>query len=725
MRIPLCRFGLLLLIYTVCCVDLPAEQTTKLLRFPDVYRDQVVFCYGGDLWRAPVDGGSATRVTAHPGIEVFPKFSPDGTRIAFTGQYDGDEQVYVVESNGGVPRQLTYYPANGPLPDRWGFDNQVYGWNVDGSAVLFRSMRHGWSLTDTRLYTVRLEGGLPVPLPMAVSGAGDFSPDGKQVAFCPLTRDFRTWKRYEGGWAQDIFVFNLEDNSYQQITDSKRSDRDPMWIGNRIYFSSDRTGTLNLFYYDTKTKKTEQVTKSDTYDLRWPSKGESQIVYELNGELEVLDTATGNRRKIDIFVPNDGLAERPKRVSADDYMESFGLSPKGERVVIVGRGDVFSVPAEKGVVRNLTRSSDSHEKAASWSPDGKRIVFISDRSGEEQLYLIDQKGAEDPDRLTSNQRVMLYRPLWSPAGDRIAFSDKEGRLLVVDVESKEITEVADDARGTISDYMWSPHGGYLAFSMSDDNDRSSIFIWQADGGKLERVTDEMFNESEPVWDPDGKYLYFLSDREFAPQIGSVEWNYVANRQTVILALTLQADGEHPYPPENDEVELDDDKKSDKDKADQDKEDDEGEKPDDEQKADKNGTDADQEKAAAKDVDNQDKQGDDGAEEDDQQPIKIDFDGLGDRVTRVPVPADNYYGLEAVKGKLLYVRGGPFFYGRSSGVEPRIMMFDHEKREAETLVEDAGGFATSFDGKKLLVASNGGLKSMTLRAASRSRSHCPR
>ena len=228
----------------------PAEAQTKLLRFPDIHGDRVVFTHAGDLWTAPAGGGDAVRLTTHPGLEIFAKFSPDGNWIAFTGQYDGDEQVYVMPSSGGVPRRLTHYPARGPLPPRWGYDNQVYGWTADGAAVLFRSMRYGYGLTDTRLFTVPVGGGLPRPLPMPVSGAGALSPDGTRVVYSPLTRDFRTWKRYQGGWAQDLYIFDLAGHQLTRVTDHPRSDRDPMWIGERICFASDRDGKLNLFAFD-------------------------------------------------------------------------------------------------------------------------------------------------------------------------------------------------------------------------------------------------------------------------------------------------------------------------------------------------------------------------------------------------------------------------------------------------------------------------------------------
>jgi tricorn protease len=653
-----------------------AAAQTKLLRFPDIHGDEVAFCYAGDLWVAPAAGGTARRLTAHPGLELFPKFSPDGRWIAFTGQYDGDEQVYVIPSSGGAPKQLTFYPARGPLPPRWGYDNQVYDWTADGTSVLLRSLRDTWDLTGSKLYLVPVDGGLPEALPMPESGAGDLSPDGLRVAYSPLVRDFRTWKRYQGGWAQDLYVFDLSTHEWERITDHPRADRDPMWIGDRVYFSSDRTGTLNLFAYDLGSGQTEQLTRSDTWDVRWPSDdGERRIVYELNGELHVYDLVTRASTPISVFVPNDGVAMRPSRIAAEGNIEGWDLSPKGERALFVARGDVFTAPIEKGPTRNLTKSSNAHDKRATWSPDGKWIGFISDMDGEEEIYRVAQDGTGEPEQLTDGGTAMRYTPVWAPDGERLAFSDKDGKLYVLEIASKELVEIADEERGQIRDYAWSPHGGHLAFSMSDPTGFRSIYIWTVDGASLTRVTGTMFSEYGPAWGAEGNYLYYLSDREYAPQISNIEWNYAGDRSTGIFAMALREDVAHPFPPESDEVEIEEEKEDGTDKK-------------------------------SKDKDKQKKDDGEEEEEPEHEPIRIDFSGLGERVARVPVPADNYGGLTAIDGNLIYVETGPFYYGRQSDVQPSIQIFSFEDREAKTLAENVAGYAVSADGAKLLVRQNG-------------------
>lgn len=647
----------------------PTAAQTKLLRFPAIHGDTVAFTYAGDLWTAPATGGTATRLTAHPGQELFPRFSPDGRWIAFTGQYDGDEQVYVIPSTGGIPKQLTYYPAAGPLPPRWGYDNQVYGWTPDGSAVLFRSLRDAdGGRVETALYTVKVEGGMPVKLPMPTSGAGAFSPDGTRMVYSPLFRDFRSWKRYEGGWAQNLYTFDLATSRTAPVAHSTRTERDPMWIGDMIYFVSDRDGTLNLYSFDPRSQTVQQLTTSTTWDVRWASSdARGSIVYEFGGELRVFDTRTGQDRAVPITVPNDGVAMRPARMSAERNIEDFALSPKGERAVFVARGDVFTLPIEKGPTRNLTNSSNAHDKAARWSPDGRTIAFVSDATGEEQLYLVDQAGEGQPTALTTQFAAMLSDPVWSPDSRRLAISDKDGKVYVVTVADRKVVQVAHSTEGMVMDYDWSPEGAYLAFSMVDRNETRSLYLWRAADGTLHRVTDNAFSEWGPAWDPDGNYLYFLSTRQFAPQISNVEWNYAGSRTTGIFALALRKDVKQPFPPESDEVTV---------------------------------AESGKEGAAAKEDKARDPKGKDDKKP--ATPFTVDLDGLAGRVAAVPVEADNYFGLTATKGHLLYVRSGAPFYGRDSFMKPELVIYDLKKREASTLVEDINGYAVSADGAKVLV-----------------------
>jgi tricorn protease len=686
------RRRLRILALAAVLVPAAASAGTKLLRFPDVSGDRVVFTYGGDLWTTTVSGSgplSATRLTAHPGIEVFGKFSPDGNWIAFTGQYDGDEQVYVIPASGGEPRQLTFYPAQGPLAPRWGYDNQVYGWTPDGKSIVFRSLRDADGVEVlTALYTVPMEGGLPMKLPMPTSGAGDFAPDGRRLVYSPLARDFRTWKRYEGGWAQDLYIFDAADSSIAPVSHSIRTERDPMWIGEAIYFVSDRDNTLNLYRFDPATEATTQITRETTWDVRWASSdNRSKIVYELDGELSVYDTAAGasatNPVRLDIRVPDDGLNRRPSRIPAEKQIEDWELAPKGERALFVARGDLFTAPIEKGATRNLTASSNAHDRHARWSPDGRKIAYVSDASGEDQIWVIDQAGGK-PTQLTTGFATMLYAPAWSPDSKRLAFADKNGRIFVTTVANPAPVEVADDEYGRVNDYTWSSDSRYLAFSLGEENGSNSIWIWTVGEKAARRVTDESFSEYTPVWDPNGKYLYYLSDRQFAPQISQVEWNYAGNRMTGIFALTLAADGKSPLPIESDEVKIDGEEKKDGSAEEKkgEKSDDSGEKGDESKDKEK-----DEKKKAPK-------------------PVRIDFDGLAGRVTRISVEADNLNGLAATEKYLLYTVAGAPYYGRDSERKTVLKIFDFEKRESTALVEDVGGWALAHDGSKVLVKQGG-------------------
>ena len=671
---------------SVLILSTTSNSQTKLLRFPDIRGDRVVFTYGGDLWTAPAAGGNALHLTSHPGVEVFGKFSPDGKWIAFTGQYDGDEQVYVVPTSGGEPRQLTFYPAKGPLPPRWGWDNQVFGWSKDSKRIIFRSLRDSWTLPIARLYSVSIDGGPATPFPMPSAGSGDLSPGNDEIVYSPQSRDFRTEKRYGGGQANQLYIFNLGSNTAKRITEGPRATRDAMWIGDTIFFNSDRDGHFNLYAYSVSNGRTTQITTNRTWDLRWPSSdNESQIVYELNGELQVLDTRTKKSTPISIAVPDEGNARRPSRVSAANLIESIGLSPKGERAVFAARGDIFSAPIEKGPTRNLTDSSGAHDKWPSWSPDGSQIAYISDKSGEEEIYVVPQDGLKPAVQITQGGTAMRYSPEWAPDGKRIAFSDKDGKLYVVTLADRKIVEVADTPRGQIRDYTWSPRGNFLTFSMVNQNLFQSVFVWSAADGQLRRLTDETFNSYNPTWDPQGNYLYFLSDREFAPQISNIEFNFATNRPTYIYALALRKDVKHPFPPESDEVTI----------AKTDEAPKPGASPAAEKPAD---TPAAPPAAEAKP---------EAAAPKPPATLTIDFDGIANRVARVPVGADNYFGLAAKTGHLLYIVGGAGYYGRTGDRNASLRIYALKERKETTIVDDIRGYVISEDGSKVLVAQGPG------------------
>ena len=639
-----------------------AEADTRLLRFPDIHGDQVVFVHGGDLWLASTEGGPARRLTSHAGLELFPKFSPDGGHIAFTAQYGGDEQVYVIPVEGGEPAQLTWYPSQGPLPARWGYDAQVYGWTPDGQSVIFRSMRDGFDLTDSQLFTVSVDGGLPQALPMPISGAGDISPDGSEVLYSPLFRDFRTWKRYEGGWAQDLHLFDLETNTSRNITNHVRTDRDPMWIGSDMYFASDRSDFLNLYRYDRQSGEAAAITSHEGVDVRWPSTdGVNRIVYELSGQLRILNVETGDDTAITITVADDAGLDRAHRLEVGGRVNGFDVSPNGARMSATARGELFSVPVEDGVTRNLSNTPGAHEREAAWSPDGTQIAYISDETGEEELWVRDAAGVEPPRQVTSGSSIRYFSPVWSPDGAHIALGGAYGQIWIVDMDDGRMRLAGDDRGFAVHDFSWSPDSRWLAYSSAEDNDFRSLYLYDVENGETRKLTDEAFSEYNPVFSPSGEHLFFLSDRSFAPQIGAFEWNYALDRETGVYAFALTEDASNPFLPKNDEAVVDDE----------------------DEDADENG--------------------------DEAPTVEIDLDGLTDRVIRAPIEFDNYGGLSVTDSHILYVRSGPFYYGRSSDIDASLEAFNIEEREAKTLVSGIQGYALTADGSHVIVRKDGGFQ----------------
>lgn len=669
------------------CSALPAgadsAAPTKLLRFPDLHGDQVVFTYAGDLWTANTAGGDARRLTTHPGVELFGRFSPDGKNVAFTGQYEGDEQVYVVETDGGEPRQLTFYPAAGPLPPRWGYDNQVYDWTSDGKSVLYRSLRDSYDVGDPKLFLVPAAGGLSQGLPMPFAGGGDLSPSDDKVVYSPLFRDFRHWKRYEGGWAQNLYIFDLKTHASQQITNHVRTERDAMWIGDTVYFSADWDGKLNLYAYDVKTGATRQITRHQDWDVRWPAadKAGRRIVYELGGELRIFDITSGNDRAISIHVPTDALDRRPTRRSVEGFITGFEPAPEGKRALFVARGDLFTAPLENGPTRNLTRTSGVFEREATWSPDGTTIAFVSDQTGEEEIWLIDQAGREKPRQMTSGSKTRYSELVWSPDSRFLAYRNAGAHLLVLDTTTKKVTQVADDTTKFGLSYSWSPCSTWIAFSMADDTGLRSLYLWNRPGNQVHRVTDELWHESSPSFDPKGDYLFYLSARMFQPQISSIEFDYALDRETGIFALALRKDVPNLFAPKSDEV-------AEK-KAESPKEEKPAAKPDAKTKTKADATSKESEKAA-----------------DGKKPIVIDLEGLAQRSFRVPVDFDNIAFVVALEGRLLWMKNTPFYYGREADGTPEIHVYDLAARKDSVLVGDFQGFGLASDGSKMMVRNGG-------------------
>ena len=370
--------------------SLAAAEEGRLLRFPDVHLDKVAFVYAGDIYTAPRAGGTAVRLTSHEGLELFPRFSPDGSLIAFTGQYDGDWAVYVIPVDGGQPKRLTWHPGIQPTSERFGPENLVMGWSNDGTKVLFRSRKEATDAWDGRVYLVSLEGGLPEPLPMKQAGFTSLSPDGAWVAYCPIFRDFRTWKRYKGGMAQDVWVYDMQGLTSEKITDWQGTDNMPMWYLDKIYFNSDRTQPserLNLHKYDTKTKQIAAVTDFSEYDVRWPSLGPDGIAFEMGGFVYVMDLPSEKVHKIEIDLITDRHTIRPEIREVADNIAEYDIAPNGKRVVFAARGELFTVPVKEGNTRKLVTRSDSRERAPAWSPDGEWIAYYTDATGEERLMV--------------------------------------------------------------------------------------------------------------------------------------------------------------------------------------------------------------------------------------------------------------------------------------------------------------------------------------------------
>jgi tricorn protease len=642
--------------------SLKSNPTEMLLRFPDIHENMIVFVSGEDIWTAPASGGVARRLTIHDGEERYPKFSPDGSMIAFTGEYDGNGDVYVMNAHGGGITRVTWHPS---------FD-QVIGWHPVSNKIIFSSARRSFN-RFRRLYLINPDGSGLEELIMHEAEQGSFSPDGGKIAYNRISRENRTWKRYKGGTAQEIYIFDFNKMADSKITDFKGTDRIPMWIGDRIYFSSDRDRVLNIWSIDPATGETEQLTNHTEYDVRRPSEGTGSIVYELGGDIWRLDIESGRTAKVDIDVNSDAPELRPYIREVDRFITDVDISPSGKRALVSARGDVFTVPLEHGPTRNLTGSSGSREKDAVWSPDGSKIAYFSDSSGEYEIWIRGMGLDGEAKKLTSHKDGFRHTLRWSPDSKKLAYADQALHCWWIDVDSGKKTKV-DRAEfenidvslelKPIYDFAWSPDSRWIAYSKMNADQVYQVYIYSLDSGKTQCVSNGIYNDFNPVFSKEGDHLFFISNRRFSPTFCDFEWEMVYKKVAGIYALTLRGDGEALFPPRSDEEKIDGESKK------------------------KNGGDK-----AEKDDGNGD-----------EKLVNIDFDGIAGRIEALPLPRANYRQLATAEGSLFYLNKdeGDFNRFEFRAIGPMdLYRFSLEEREEEKVIAGIERYALSADGKSIV------------------------
>jgi tricorn protease len=669
-----------------------SADEARLLRFPTIHRDQVVFSYAGDLYTVSAAGGVARRLTSDVGYEMFARFSPDGQQLAFTAQYDGNTEVYVMPAQGGVPRRLTHTAtlARDDVSDRMGPNNIVMTWR-DNQTVVFRSRRTEWNAFNGQLFLASTEGGLPEQLPLPRGGWCSFSPDGQRLAYNRVFREFRTWKRYRGGMADDIWIHDFRTRETVNLTDHPAQDLFPMWHGDRVYFVSDRDDRqrMNLYVHHLATGQVETLTRFTEFDVKFPSLGDTAIVFENGGYLHRLDLHTHQVNRIPIRIHEDFSISRGGLRSVSQETTSQDLAPDGSRAVFGARGDVFTVPVQQGPTRNLTRTSGVHERAARWSPDGRWIAYLSDATGEDEIYLAPQDGRGEATQLTFDGDTYKYALSWSPDSRYLLWSDKMNRLQYVDVQSREVTRVDQASAWEITQYTWSPDSRWIAFTRPEERQFARIALYSLETGQWQHVTDEWFASSEPEFSADGKLLFFVSSRDFRPRYSQTEWNHAYFDMQRIYFVTLTRDVASPLEPRSDEVTID-----------QDKTPPDSSKPIETDSApaastgDEPGPDSDGAAADAEEV----KKADDPP----AVTVTVDFDGIAQRIGVLPISPSSYGQLTSVGQKLYYLRNG------LQDTRSRLLLFDlaPDKRK-ETELGEIQGYRVSANRKKMLVNAGGG------------------
>ena len=647
---------------------MPAAGAT-LMRFPALHDNTIVFEAYGNLWQVARTGGTASRLTSDPGYDQMPRFSPDGRWIAFTGRYQGNQDVYVIPAGGGEAKRLTFHSdVVDKAPTRWGPDNMIVTWTPDSKDVVFLSRRVAWNSWYGRYFTVPVDGGMPSLMPLDRGGFMTYGPDGRSIAYTRIFRDFRTWKRYQGGLAQDVYTYNFDTKKLDRITDWKGVDTSPMWIGRKIYFLSDRDEHRreNIWVYDMDTKEFREVTHFTDYDIDFPSLGTGDnpgIVFQQGGSLWVVDLPGENVHRIEVSVPDDGTRTGPRYVDVDKAIRAvdtanqpdYALAPNGKRAVFSARGDIFTVPAKHGATRDLTNSSNADEDHPAWSPDGKTIAYTTDVNGEQEIAVRPADGGRER-ILTQFKSGFLYTPLWSPDSKRMAVSDANHRLWLVDAANGKTTQVAMDAIAEIHDQAFSPDGRWLAYSIVGANQQRGIWLYDIGAAKARQVSAPFNSDFDPVFSPNGKYLYFVSQRHENPTAAENEFNAVSLQTAGIYIATLAKAEKSPFAPRSDEGAYE-------------------AKKDDKPQPWKPGA---------------------------IKPIKIDVEGLMGRAVPVPIPAATIAGMDARGENIFYLTTPPaMIEGPMPGMKSALHIYDLKERKDATVVEDLDSYSLSDDGEKVL------------------------
>ncbi len=650
---------------TLFAGSLSAQTSHQLLRNPTISDKQIVFEYANDLWIVSRDGGEARQLTSGTGREFNPHFSPDGTEIAFSGEYAGNVDVYVVSAQGGVPRRLTYHPSA----------DVGVGWTPDGKRILFNSRRDSFA-DSGQLYTIALNGTLPEALPLPMAEDGSYSADGSHIAYEPVFHWQDAWKRYHGGQTLKIWLADLSDSSVTPVPRENSNDFNPMWIGDKVYFLSDRGGAVGIWVYDTRTKAVQEVVKNEGLDIKSAAATRDAIVYEQFGSIHLLDLKTGTTRPVKISVSADLQAVRPRfQKITNEMIINSAISPTGARAVFEAHGDILTVPAEKGDVRNVSNSPSVADRDPAWSPDGKSIAYFSDESGEYALHIRDQSGIGPVTKINlGNPPSFFYSPVWSPDNKKIAFSDKRLNLWYVDLDQKKPVKVDTDLYDSPAyDFRvrWAPDGKWLAYARQLQNHLHGIFVYSIPNAKTTQLTDGLSDATAPGWDKSGKYLYFLASTNVALSGGWIDMTSIGHPITsAVYVAVLRKDLPSPLAPQSD-----DENAETADKAD---------KKDDASKKD-----------AAKDA---------GKDEKKEKPLpetRIDFDNISQRILAVPIPEKNFYAVMPGKEGEIYVAEKPIVEMNEGPPQMIVSKFSLKTRKLDLIIGGVSVFNLSDNGEKML------------------------